>query len=434
VPFDHDVPRDGATLTDARADPGFSPSGLGEPAPGEAGPRRAPGAGGLQVGDSQQAPPPGPVGSSGNLAASSSPAPQAMRADQPSGSVTAARPPWTQWTGTGGLPHRPRGLPPPAPATSSASECLADLSLTVATERVYDAVDDLARALLAQRDAYTPWQRRDPAFKPVVSGFLWTPSGPRRVTVMLDTGATHCFVCAQLADLLNLPQGSAPGPRAVSMASPDTTRSLSPPVRVHLALGEAAPLREVLDMSPLDLGPGLDIILGWDWISSHDLRFLFPLGAVTGVGPAGPLEAPLLSTTAPGPAQVNILIGHGEFCRMLRRMVPAAFAPDPVPRDAPGPSPPPMPPARHGGGMSKPLEPLGTAEIRAPGCCRGGPPSAVGSTSLWLGIAGSPLRGRYGAPLGWYGTSSGIAAVRRHFADPSGRGSSCVRCSERRVC
>ena len=162
-----------------------------------------------------------------------------MRADQPSLLVTAARPPWTQWTGTGGLPHRPRGLPPPAPATSSASECLADLSLAVATERVYDAVDDLARALLAQRDAYTPWQRRDPAFKPVVSGFLWTPSGPRRVTVMLDTGATHCFVCAQLADLLKLPQGSAPGPRAVSMASPDTTRSRNGPLATTRSLPAA---------------------------------------------------------------------------------------------------------------------------------------------------------------------------------------------------
>ena len=39
-------------------------------------------------------------------------------------------------------------------------------------------------------------------------------------------------------------------------------------------------LRETIDMLPLDLGPNLDIILGWDWISSHDLRFLYPDGSV----------------------------------------------------------------------------------------------------------------------------------------------------------
>ena len=79
---------------------------------------------------------------------------------------------------------------------------------------------------------------------------------------------------------------------AVSLATADTTRLLPPPVVVHLALGTAEPLREVITMSPLDLGPELDIILGWDWISSHDLRFLYPQGGVVGEGPHGSVSAP----------------------------------------------------------------------------------------------------------------------------------------------
>jgi len=114
-------------------------------------------------------------------------------------------------------------------------------------------------------------------------------------------------------------------------------------------------------MSPLALGPELDIILGWDWISSHDLRFLHPRGTVTGAGPQGPVSAPLLPSTSPA-AQASVLIGHGEFRRMLRRVVPQAEPP--VGPPAVTASLTALPPGRHGG-MSKPLEPLGAAELAA---------------------------------------------------------------------
>jgi len=78
----------------------------------------------------------------------------------------------------------------------------------------------------------------------------------------------------------------------VSMASPDLTRPLAQPVSVSLSLGTTAAVREVIDMSPLDLGSGLDVILGWDWISSHDLRFLYPQGSVTGAAGSTALELP----------------------------------------------------------------------------------------------------------------------------------------------
>ena len=276
--------------------------------------------------------------------------------------AAAHRPPggWARWDSAAGLPHVPRGLPAPAPPEEAPQTTLSNLRLAVAAEHVYESVDALACALQAQLLSFAPWQRRDPSFKPIISGFIWTTAGPRRVTLMLDTGATHCFICAQLARALNLPVSSDPGPTAVTLATPDATRSVSPPVVVHLSLGDAEPLREVIAMSPLDLGPELDIILGWDWLSSHDLRFLYPQGCVSGGGPQGPLSVPLRPTVRAA-SQASVLIGHGEFRRMLRRVVPAGVPPpDPAPAEAARLAA--LPPSRHGG-MSKPLDPLGTAEL-----------------------------------------------------------------------
>ena len=74
-------------------------------------------------------------------------------------------------------------------------------------------------------------------------------------------------------------------------------------------------------MTPLDLGPELGIILGRDWLSSHDLRFLYPQGRVSGEGLQGSLPVPL-RPTAPAPVHASLLIGHCEFRSMLRRVVP----------------------------------------------------------------------------------------------------------------
>jgi len=230
----------------------------------------------------------------------------------------------------------------------------------MAAEQVYASVDALAYALQARLASFVPWHRQDPACKPIVSGFVWTPTGPRRVTLMLDTGATHCFICAQLALALSLPTSSVPGPTAVTLATPDATRVVLPPVVVHLTLGDAAPLRETIDMSPLDLGPDIDIILGWDWLSSHDLQFLYPQGCVSGAGPQGPLSA-LLRPATTAAAQATVLIGHGEFRRMLRRVVPTG--PGPQAEGGAEAARLDVPPPGRAGGMSKPLAPLGAAEL-----------------------------------------------------------------------
>jgi predicted aspartyl protease len=96
--------------------------------------------------------------------------------------------------------------------------------------------------------------------------------GPRRITVLLDTGTTHCFICAHLAAALNLAPSGQPGPGSVTTASTGGTRDLAAPVQIFLNLGDV--LRKSLSASPMDMDVGDDMILGWDWISSHDLRHL----------------------------------------------------------------------------------------------------------------------------------------------------------------
>ena len=316
---------------------------------------------------------------------------------------------WTRWLGSTTLPHRPRGLPPDLVSGHAAQLGLATLRMALDTEAVYDSVDALARALSLQQTSYSPWQRRDPAFKPLVSGLLWTPSGPRKVTILLDTGATHCFIGTELVTTLGLPPGSGPGPAAVSMASPDMIRTLPPPVAVHLALGTGTPLCEIIDMSPLALGPGLDIILGWDWISSHDLRFLYPQGAVRGSGLFDALTAPLQAT---GSALAQTLIGHGEFRRMLRRVVPADPPASAATTPTATPSPPPLTPHS---GLSKPLEPLGAAEVARLDA------AAEARRARWVcrrcGPTPPPVRFATGVELLSDGTELHLASVR--FVDTS---------------
>ena len=48
-----------------------------------------------------------------------------------------------------------------------------------------------------------------------------------------------------------------------------TTSGAAPPVLLHLALGDT--FRESMSVSPMDMDVDADLILGWDWISSHDL-------------------------------------------------------------------------------------------------------------------------------------------------------------------
>ena len=131
-----------------------------------------------------------------------------LAAGPPGGGGAAAPwgPSWPQWYPTPAIPHVPRGLWVPPDPRHSAHEALTTLRGAWAAEQVHDSVDALARALYAQLDGFAPWTRVSPPYRPTLSGLVWTPGGPRQVTVMLDTGATHCFICDRLAERLQLPQ------------------------------------------------------------------------------------------------------------------------------------------------------------------------------------------------------------------------------------
>ena len=148
-----------------------------------------------------------------------------------------------------------------------------DLAAGLAADRVYESVDELAWAMQAQlatlagSPAFPVWSRPDPTFKPRLSGFLATPQGTRRVTVLLDTGATHCFICARLAATLGLPPSAHPGPTSVTTAAPGGTQDLPAPVMAHLGLGDTfrEPARGALGLTDgygrrrPDPGLGLDL-------------------------------------------------------------------------------------------------------------------------------------------------------------------------------
>ena len=240
--------------------------------------------------------------------------------------------PWTRWDGMAGV-ARPatasetRGGEGGARDSSPRAMVMA-LAEQHAADRVYESVASLAWALQAQaavlagQPAFLPWTRVDPTYKPQVSGLLMTASGPRRVTILLDTGATHCFICRQLAAALALPASGEPGPDAVRTAGHLEAQALGAPVLVHLCIGDK--IRESMSMLPMELHVGTELILGWDWISSHKLEHLYPDGRAQVT--AGTGLAPLdLHRRRPrdDDTGLGVLIDHGEFRRMLRQVVPS---------------------------------------------------------------------------------------------------------------
>ena len=207
-------------------------------------------------------------------------------------------------------------------------------------------MDDLAAALHAQLATLTDlpefraWRRSHPEFKPRLSGSLMTAQGPRCITVLLDTGATHCFICARLAAALGLPPSGQPGPTSVMTAATGSSLGLAAPVLIYLGLGDR--FRESLSVSPMDMDVGDDLILGWDWISSHDLRHLYTDGRVSLRSGPAQLQLALLPASTRASTRTLTVIGHGEFRRLLRHVEREA----PAVLDAPlVPTTPPRPPA-----------------------------------------------------------------------------------------
>jgi hypothetical protein len=107
---------------------------------------------------------------------------------------------------------------------------------------------------------------------------------------------------------------------------------LAAPVMIYLGLGDK--FRESMSVSPMDMDLGDDLILGWDWISSHDLRHLYADGRVSLRSGPAQLQLDLLPATARAAARTLTVIRHGEFRRLLRhveRETPVVAVVPPVP-------------------------------------------------------------------------------------------------------
>jgi hypothetical protein len=83
---------------------------------------------------------------------------------------------------------------------------------------------------LAGADEFLPWVRDNLTFKLRLSGLLSTADGVRRVTILLDTGATHCFICARLVAVLGLPLSGQQGLLSVATAAAGGAQGLGAPV------------------------------------------------------------------------------------------------------------------------------------------------------------------------------------------------------------
>ncbi len=65
-------------------------------------------------------------------------------------------------------------------------------------------------------DEFLPCVQANPGIKPRLSGLLLTAQGEHSITILLDTGATHCFISARLAAALDLPPSGQTGPLSVA--------------------------------------------------------------------------------------------------------------------------------------------------------------------------------------------------------------------------
>ena len=165
--------------------------------------------------------------------------------------------------------------------------------------------------------------------KPRIFGSLQSPSGRRRVQILLDSGATTSFIDMSLADQLALPVDGAVGPSVARSANGELT-SCRPPVTTHLALG--LHFQEELALTPFPIGTGDDIILGWDWMQGHDMRFLYADGAADVTTGAQRMQLSLFPAALQGGTlgrgvEGNALLTHGALRRMLRTVVPRPGAP-----------------------------------------------------------------------------------------------------------
>jgi hypothetical protein len=170
---------------------------------------------------------------------------------------------------------------------------------------------------------YRRWDPPAQDHKPRVYGTVQSHAGRRRVQVLLDSGATTSFIDTALADQLGLPADGAVDPTVARSASGELT-AYQPQVTTQLALGSC--FQEELALTPFPIGTGDDIILGWDWMQGHDVRFLYADGAADVVTGEQRIQLSLFPAALQGAqgrgAENSALLSQGGLRRMLRTVVP----------------------------------------------------------------------------------------------------------------
>ena len=167
-------------------------------------------------------------------------------------------------------PLSPTAPPPVAP--SPPAPCPPDSGAGPALERQLAA---LAAHLAGPRDTAAPPR---PSL-PRVYGWIVTPAGRRRVKCLLDSGASHCFLSRALAAQLP-PSCRRPPPadHPPSVRQADgSSRPAGGAIAAQLVLGG---LDEETAFVEYDVDCDADLILGYEWLRSHGLAFLYDTNEV----------------------------------------------------------------------------------------------------------------------------------------------------------
>ena len=244
--------------------------------------------------------------------------------------------------GNGRLPD---AVPPPPPAAAARGGCS-----TPATPP--GPASDASGATVSTAAFHTSLPR--------VFGWVGAGDARRRVKILLDSGASHCFVSRSLATSFGAAwaRGHASGPFSVRPVG-GVPLPLAGTLRVPLTLGT---LREPTTFSVFDrhdLGVDADIILGYSWLAAHDLAFLYADAQVSFCAEAGCTSGRrvLLDVALPDAGRAPsaaAVIGSRALQRLLAsRAAPAMAAA--ATGMTPAPVPLWVPPARSSTGFSKPF-------------------------------------------------------------------------------
>ena len=156
---------------------------------------------------------------------------------------------------------------------------------------------------------------------PRVYGWISTPAGRRRVKCLLDSGATHCFVRRSLAEQLPGSWSPPPADHPAAVRQADgSSRVTAGSATATLSLGA---LEEPTQFVVYDVDCDADLILGYTWLRSHDLAFLYEADQICFCAERGCTSGRRIRLDVVRPEQrppaagTSPILKRGELFRML---------------------------------------------------------------------------------------------------------------------